>query len=203
MVRVKICGITNEADARHALDCGADALGFVFADSPRKISVKQATAVIRSLGPWVVTVGVFVNESLSTIKRIARACRLSAVQLHGDETPGLIRKLRPLKVIKVFRVSSKNDVLHWRDYPADAFQLDTKTEGRFGGTGKSFDWTIATALKTGRPLILSGGLNPQNIRQAVLKTHPYGVDVSSGVERFPGKKDASKVREFITNAKKK
>lgn len=202
MVKVKICGITNLKDARHALDCGADALGFVFAESPRKVSVEQASAVIRALGPWIVTVGVFVNQNAVTIKRIAKICGLNAVQLHGDERPGLIKKLRPLKVIKAFRVSSRSDLPTWKAYPADAFLLDTKIEGLFGGSGKSFDWKIAADLKTDRPIILSGGLDPQNVRQAVGVTRPYAVDVSSGVERYPGKKDPAKVKRFILNAKK-
>ena len=202
MVKVKICGITNAVDARQALDCGADALGFVFAESPRKVSVDQASSIIRSLESQVVVVGVFVNESAFRIKKIAKICALSAVQLHGNEAPGLIEKLRPLKVIKAFRVCSKRDLPKSKIYSADAFLIDTKVEGRLGGTGKTFDWTILSHFKSDRPIILSGGLQPTNVRRAVRVARPYAVDVSSGVEKFPGKKDPRKVREFILNAKK-
>lgn len=202
MVRVKICGITNLKDARAAVDCGADALGFVFAESPRKVSVREVCAITSALGPWVSTVGVFAGESPAKIKKIARACGLSAVQLYGDESPKELTGLFPLKVIKAFRVRAQEDLRGLGDFPADAFLFDTKVDGRYGGTGESFDWNLLARIRVLRPVILSGGLDPWNVSRAVQTVRPYGVDVSSGVETSPGKKDHAKVREFILNAKK-
>lgn len=201
MVKVKICGITNLKDARMAVDCGADALGFVFAKSPRKVSVKEVRLITSALGPWVSTIGVFVDENPAKIKEIARACRLTAVQLHGNESPQMLVGLSPFKVIKAFRISAKEDLRGLRDCMADAFLFDAKVDGQHGGTGKSFDWNLLASVKIPRPVILSGGLDPRNVRQAIRTVHPYGVDVSSGVEKFPRKKDPAKVREFILNAK--
>ncbi len=201
MVRVKICGITSLKDARMAVDCGADALGFVFAKSPRKISLQDARSIIRALGPWISTVGVFVDESPANIKKIAQFCGLSSVQLHGNEAPRGLEALFPLKVIKAFRVSSKADLRGLESYSPDAFLFDAKMAGQYGGTGKSFDWDLLKGVKVARPLILSGGLVPDNVRQAIRVVRPYGVDVSSGVEKSPGKKDPEKVRKFIINAK--
>ena len=184
-----------------AVDCGADALGFVFAKSPRKISVKDARSIVRSLGPWISTVGVFVDETPVNVKKIAKFCGLSAVQLHGNEPPKGLDVFFPLKVIKAFRVFSGKDLQGLGNYTVDAFLFDAKVDGQYGGTGKSFDWNILTGTKAGRPLILSGGLSPENVRQAIRVVRPYGVDVSSGVEKSPGKKDPEKVRKFIINAK--
>lgn len=201
MVRVKICGITNLEDARAAVDCGADALGFVFAESPRKVSVREVRAITRALGPWVSTVGVFVNESPARIKKIAQACGLTAVQLHGNESPHGLAGYSPLKVIKAFRVRSREDLRGLKNFPGDAILFDAKIDGQYGGTGKSFDWTLLKGIKVPSPLILSGGLDPFNVRQAIRIVRPYGVDVSSGVEKSPRKKDREKVRNFIIHAK--
>ena len=201
MVRVKICGITNLEDARVALDCGADALGFVFAKSPRKVSVKEVRAITRALGPWISTVGVFVNESPASIKKIVRASGLTAVQLHGNESSRGLAGYSPLKVIKAFRVRSREDLRDLGNFTADAFLFDAKIDGQYGGTGKSFDWTLLKNFRARSPLILSGGLDPHNVRQAIRIVRPYGVDVSSGVEKSPGKKDHEKIRNFINHAK--
>ena len=184
-----------------AVDCGADALGFVFAKSPRKVSVKVASSITRALGPWVSTVGVFVDESPAKIRDIARTCRLTAVQLHGNESPQGLAGFSPFKVIKAFRVSTKEDLRNLRNFIVDAYLFDAKVSGQYGGTGKSFDWNLLASANIPRPVILSGGLDSRNVRQAIRTVQPYGVDVSSGVEKSPGKKDPAKVREFILNAK--
>ena len=201
MTRVKICGITSLKDAEYAVRCGADALGFVFAKSPRQIQVRDAKKIIGSLGPWVACVGVFVNEKAKEILRIASECRLSAAQLHGDEGPDTLRSLASLRVIKAFRVGGDFDVKVFRKFPADAFLFDAKMEGAAGGTGKRFDWNILKGRLPRGPFIISGGLDPKNVREAVRFFRPYGVDVSSGVESAPGKKDPRLVKEFIQNAK--
>ena len=201
MTKVKICGITNHRDADSAVTLGADALGFIFAKSPRQVSVKAAREISRSVGPWVATVGVFVNESAENILRIASECHLSAIQLHGDETPGFLAKLSGCKLIKAFRVAEPKDLKDIKNYKADAYLFDTKVSGVYGGSGKSFDWKILRLKQALQPYILSGGLNPKNVRSAVRMLKPYGVDVSSGVEKSPGKKDLKLVKEFIRNAK--
>ena len=201
MVRVKICGITNVGDALAAVRAGADALGFVFAPSPRRVSPTRARKIIRAIGPWVASVGVFVNEKPQRVRKIAAFCGLTAVQLHGDESADYARKLAPLKVIKAFRVSKRADLRRVGHYDADAFLFDAKVEGSYGGTGKTFDWGILKRRALRKPVILSGGLHPGNVRQAVRTLRPYGVDVSSGVEKAPGKKDAVKVRTLIRRAK--
>ena len=201
MVKVKVCGITNLKDAQAALEAGADALGFVFAASPRKVTTAQASKIVKALGPWVATVGVFVNETPESMIRTASECGLSCIQLHGDENPLLTKKLSSFKVIKVFRVDERFKQSVMDRYDADAFLLDTKTKDLFGGSGKTFDWKLLDPKKIRRPFILSGGLHPKNVRRAVRALKPYGVDVSSGVERFPGKKDQKLMKEFIQNAK--
>ena len=204
MVRVKICGITNLSDAEHALRYGADALGFVFAESPRRIAPQKAAKIIRKIGPRVAPVGVFVNEKPENVLKIAWECQLSTVQLHGDESLATIKDIRKagaLKVIKSFRIANAADLARIESFEADAYLFDTKADGRFGGTGKSFDWTLLKNAKFRRPVILSGGLKPGNIEEAVRAVCPYGVDVSSGVEKSPGKKDPKLVKEFIERAK--
>jgi len=186
-----------------AVEAGADALGFVFAQSPRRVTPAQARKIVLAVGPWITTVGVFVNEKLEKVRQIASFCGLSAVQLHGDESAAYAKKLAPLKVIKVFRVSGPQDLRDVGRYGTTAYLFDTKVKGLHGGTGKSFDWKILKKLRTGKPVILSGGLGPKNVDRALRVFHPYGVDVSSGVEKAPGKKDAKLVREFIRRAKAK
>lgn len=201
MTRVKICGITNLWDASNAVECGADAIGFIFAKSPRRVSVKTAGKISRTVGPWVATVGVFVNEKTENIRRIASECRLSAVQLHGDEPASFVRRLSGCKIIKTFRVSEKADLRNVMAYQVDAYLFDTKVSDIYGGSGKIFDWRILKSAAVRRPVILSGGLNPQNVKSAVKMLKPYGVDVSSGVEKSLGKKDLKLMKKFIQNAK--
>ncbi len=201
MVRVKICGITNLEDAGAALDFGADALGFVFAESPRQVSQTTAKKIITKLGPWICAVGVFVNEKPGSILKIASECGLSAIQLHGNETSTDSRRLSAYKIIKTFHVDEALDWKRLDGYPADAYLLDTKVKGRLGGTGKTFQWDLLKNRTLRKPFILSGGLHPKNVREAIQRLSPYGVDVSSGVEKAPGKKDRKLMKEFIQNAK--
>ena len=201
MVRVKICGVTSVRDAETALTAGADAIGLVFAPSPRRVTLAAAERIARAVGPWITTVGVFVNEELLNVIRVASTCRLSAIQPHGDESVEYVRRLSPFKIIKAFRVGAGFEWGEVRRYEAAAFLFDTKAGGKRGGTGRTFDWSLLTKRKFLKPVILSGGLNPKNVRQAVKAVSPYGVDASSGVESSPGVKDAGLVREFIRNAK--
>ena len=203
MVRVKICGITTVSDALWALDFGADAVGLVFAKSPRQVSVRLAEKISRAVGPWMAVCGVFVDEPPVLVRRIAGDVGLSAIQLHGSEPPQEIGDYKGLKVIKTFHVDEKFRLERLKSYrKADAFLFDTKVGDRLGGTGKTFDWKVLKKISTEKPVIISGGLNPQNVAAAVRFFRPYGVDVSSGVEKKPGKKDLNRIRDFIRNAKK-
>lgn len=202
MARVKICGITNLEDALSAVEAGADALGFVFyAASPRHIFPEQATRIISQLPPFVQTVGLFVNEELNTVNEVADLCRLDLVQLHGDESADYCQQISR-RVLKAFRVRSLTCLDPIKDYRVAGYLLDTFSPSFYGGTGTSFNWEIATeAVKRHQRIILAGGLTPDNVAEAIRQVGPYGVDVSSGVEAAPGKKDRDKVREFIRNAK--
>jgi len=201
MVKVKICGITNLDDALLAVDAGADALGFVFfGPSPRNISLEQAEAIIRRLPPFIQTVGLFVNESLPTINETADACGLDVIQLHGEESPDFCTgvKRRVLKALRVRNISSLEPMASYR---VSAFLLDAWSPTVRGGTGQTFNWDIAAAAAGNGRIVLAGGLTTGNIADAIRQVHPYGVDVSSGVEVTPGKKDAVKIHEFIKRAK--
>ncbi|RKO66844.1 phosphoribosylanthranilate isomerase [Desulfofundulus salinus] len=202
MVRVKICGITDISSALAAAEAGADALGFVFAPSPRRITPSQACRICRELPPFITRVGVFVDAPLEEVRAVAEYCGLDAIQLHGSESPDYCRALGR-RVIKAFRVGDEIDPVELSRYPADAILLDTFVAGQKGGTGQPFDWQLAAGLKLSRPLILAGGLTPENVGRAVAIVQPYGVDVSSGVEKDgqPGKKDPDKIRRFIAAAK--
>ncbi|MDT8419232.1 MAG: phosphoribosylanthranilate isomerase [Desulfuromonadales bacterium] len=196
MTRIKICGITSSEDALQAAACGADALGFVFFDrSPRCVTPGQAREIIAGLPPLLTTVGLFVNATPQTIRDTAAYCGLDRVQLHGDETPADCL-LPPLRVIKALRVRDEQSLARADEYPGDLL-LDAWSDQAYGGTGHAFDWQLACALAARRPIILAGGLNPENVAAAVARVKPYGVDVSSGVELSPGRKDHAKVAEFI------
>ena len=201
MVKVKICGITNIDDAVHAADCGADALGFVFFDkSPRCVSPEQARGIIAELPPFVTAVGLFVNEQPQRIREIADFCALDLLQLHGDETPRDCL-LPPHRVVKALRVKDASSLAPLADYAVSALLLDAWASGIYGGTGHVFNWELAARAAETRRIILAGGLNPDNVAEAVRSVRPYGVDVSSGVEAFPGRKDREKVVAFIRTAK--
>jgi len=201
MTRVKICGITNIEDALSAVEYGADALGFVFAKSPRRIRPEDAKKIIAKLPPFVAAVGVFVNEEASIVAKIAREAGLAAVQLHGDESPLYVEGLIPLKVIKSFRIRSREDLAGIRKYKCSAVLLDTRVEEVAGGSGRPFDWSILEGIAFKHPVVLAGGLTPDNVARAVSRVRPYAVDVSTGVESSPGKKDRELLQKFISNAK--
>jgi phosphoribosylanthranilate isomerase len=202
MVQVKICGITSLEDAQAAVEAGADALGFVFyPPSPRCVTPEQAEQIIRRLPPFVTTVGLFVDVPLDTVQDIALWCGLDRVQLHGREPPEFCARVnRP--VIKAFRIKNADSLADLPGYRVAAYLLDAYVEGALpGGTGASFAWELAAHAKPYGPVILAGGLTPENIAAAITQIQPYGVDVSSGVECAPGIKDHRKVREFIQRAK--
>ena len=206
-VRVKICGITNLADATMAVAAGADALGFVFVPgTPRAMTVGQVAELTRRLPPLVARVGLFVNSSSAEIRATIREAQLDTVQLHGDEPPELAAELRAeVRVLKAFRIrdaASLDRVLAFFS-AVDAVLLDAYSPDAHGGTGSRFDWTLAERIRSWTcPVIVAGGLRPENVADAVQRFAPYAVDVSSGVEAAPGKKDPVKVREFIRQAKR-
>jgi phosphoribosylanthranilate isomerase len=202
MVHVKICGITSLEDAQAAADAGADAIGFVFyPPSRRYVTPEQAGRIIQTLPPFVTTVGLFVDVALDTVNDLAARCGLDRIQLHGRETPEFCRQVtRP--VIKAIRIKNAESLNPMPDYNVSAYLLDAYVEGALpGGTGASFSWELAAQAKPYGPVILAGGLTPENIEVAIAQSHPYGVDVSTGVERAPGIKDHQKVRQFIARAK--
>jgi len=204
MIRVKICGITNKKDALLAIEVGADAIGFIFAESPRQITPAKAKAIIRTLPPLIKTVGVFVNEEPARIKEIKSFCGLDLIQLHGDESPEICRDLMPHS-IKAFRIQNERDLKNIERYQGAvrAVLLDTFQKGKAGGTGKTFDWSLAVKAKeTGLPIILSGGLGPENIQEAISTVKPYAVDVNSGIEKRPGKKDPVLMKQLMEKIKK-
>jgi phosphoribosylanthranilate isomerase len=199
-MRVKICGITNRDDALVAVEAGAHALGFVFAPSPRQISPEAAAEIIAALPPFVQTVGVVVNQDLEPI--LAR-CPLDAVQFHGEEPAEVLGRVSGVRRIKAFRVADEQDLEPIAAYAsvADAFLLDARVPGIAGGTGHTFPWHLAReARRFGRPIVLAGGLTPENVAAAVVAGRPDAVDVSSLVERAPGQKDADRVRRFVAAA---
>jgi phosphoribosylanthranilate isomerase len=204
-VRVKICGITNIQDARVAIESGADALGFIFfSGSPRHVSPETATRIVREISPFVAKVGVFVDAPVEVILKIARGTGMDTIQLHGNESSAMCDELSEtgLNVIKAFRVKNATTLEHIKKFRASAYLLDSYVPGELGGTGALFNWDLALKAKDfGTPIILAGGLDPENVSDAVAKVAPYGLDVSSGVEASPGKKDAEKVRRFVARAK--
>lgn len=200
-MRVKICGITNNEDAHAAVEYGADALGFVFAKSPRQITNEQARDIIENLPPFVTPVGVFVDEQIDTLKEICDFCGIQTVQLHGNESPLYLNDLRGYKIIKAFRVKEEDDLKPLANYKPHAFLLDSFVKGVMGGTGVSFNWEIARQAHKYGTIILSGGLTSENVKEAIQMVKPYAVDVSSGVESSPGKKDKELMKQFIMNSK--
>ena len=201
-VIVKICGITNLPDALEAVEAGADVIGFVFCESSRRcVGVEQASAIIQQLPQHVVKAGVFVDAPTDNVTEAARKCGLNLLQFHGSETPEYCLGFG-LMSMKAFRVKGPESLEELRNYPTDAWLLDTYTPGKQGGTGERFDWAIAAAARQmGRPIFLAGGLTPENVAEAIRQAQPYGVDVSSGVEASPGKKDQARLRAFIRAAK--
>jgi len=199
-IKIKICGITNLEDAEAAVAAGADALGFVFyAKSPRSIEPAAAQRIIAQLPPFVLPVGVFVNHDQETIRNVFDECGLAFAQLHGDETPTFCESLgRP--VLRALRLRDRGSLLALAEYKGRmgvrGFVVDSFSSETYGGTGQKVDWSLAYEVAQAAPVILAGGLTPSNVQEAVRQVHPYGVDVSSGVEASPGKKDHEKIRAF-------
>jgi phosphoribosylanthranilate isomerase len=201
-VRVKICGITNREDAEAAVAAGADALGFIlFPGSKRFIAMEEAIRIVEGLAPFVTTVAVTVNavKEFTNLGWRKQLKNFGVAQLHGEESPAHVKAVsKYLPVIKVFPADLAQKISP-ADYAVSAFMLDTPAAER-GGTGRVFDWSLATEFKArigGKPLVLSGGLTPENVAKAIEAVHPYAVDVASGVEASPGRKDHAKLRDFI------
>lgn len=201
MGRVKICGITNIEDAVAAAEYGADAIGFVFQPkSPRAITPETAKNIVSALPPFITTIGVFVNESKREIERIIRYVGLNIVQLHGNEPPDACQLNK--KVIKAIRVKDLTDLEPLKRYDVSAFLLDTYSPHTMGGTGQIFNWDIAVEAKKFGRIILAGGLNHENIEEAIKWVLPYGIDVATGVEsNKKGEKDHKKLKLFIEKAR--
>lgn len=201
-VKVKICGITNVADALAAIEAGADALGFVFYEkSPRHITPEQAAVVIQALPPFISKVGLFVDATPETVRSTVASTGIDTLQFHGMETPDFCKAFR-MTVVKAIRVQGSKSLKDLGHYPVSGILLDSFVPGQQGGTGAKFDWSLALeAKRVGKPIILAGGLKPQNVEEAIRSVNPYGVDVSSGVESAPGRKDIAKVRDFISAAR--
>ena len=197
-VRVKICGITNRSDALRAVESGADALGFLFYPaSPRYLAPERAREIIRRLPPLLTTVGVFVNETAPNVTAVREFCGLDAVQLHGEETPEFCRSL-PGKVIRAFRLRDRAAITAARAWETDAWLFDSYVPNRPGGTGARFNWDwLKQASPLPRPFLVAGGLTPQNVGECIRAVRPYAVDVSSGVEDEPGKKNPEKLIRLI------
>jgi len=199
---VKICGLTNLADAQLAVEARADALGFVFyKNSPRRVTISEAAAISKQLPGFVMRVGVFVNALKAEVERAVGECGLNLLQFHGDEPPEYCLQFE-LMSMKAFRMRDAGMLKEMRQYQTSAWLLDAYSPEAAGGTGEKFNWDLAVAAqKFGKPIFLAGGLTPENVGEAVRKVRPFGVDVSSGVEMSPGKKDPAKVRAFINAAK--
>jgi phosphoribosylanthranilate isomerase len=203
MKLVKICGITNAGDARVAADAGADAVGLVFAESPRRVGVEEARRISLALPGHILKVGVFVDEEPGEVLRISREVGLDLAQLHGDETPEAVTAVREggVKVMKAIRVSDASSLQALDRYEADLILLDSYSKKARGGTGERFDWGLANSL-TGRDnIVVSGGLGPENVREAIEFFEPYGVDASSALEDEPGRKNGERVRRFVLAAR--
>jgi phosphoribosylanthranilate isomerase len=196
--RVKICGVTNVADAQAAAEAGADMIGLNFYEqSPRQISLATAVEISRALPPLVLRVGVFVNPAKALVMRVISECGLSLLQFHGDETSEFCTQFG-LMSLKAFRIRDAESLNQLADYQTNAFLLDAHSRSGLGGTGEKFNWELAVeAQNFGKPIFLAGGLTPENVGDAVKRVRPFGVDVSSGVESAPGKKDPAKVSAFI------
>ena len=199
---VKICGITNLADAQLAAEEHADALGFVFyAKSPRSVTIPAAAEISRQIPPVIMRVGVFVNGLKAEVERAAGECGLSLLQFHGSEPPEYCTQFS-LMSMKAFRIRDVETLKELPKYPTDMWLLDAFSPEMLGGTGEAFNWDLAVeAQKFGKPMFLAGGLTPENVAEAVRKVRPFGVDVSSGVENAPGKKDHQKIRDFIARVR--
>ncbi|MDX1763830.1 MAG: phosphoribosylanthranilate isomerase [bacterium] len=199
--RVKICGITNLDDALAAVEAGADALGFIFyRESPRFVSPETVREMIPYLPPMIATVGVFVNEQIERVQELTKYCQISMLQFHGEESPEYCR-WHGSRVIKAFRVKDASVLDIIKTYEVSGYLLDAYTEGTYGGTGASFDWSVARQAAISKPIVLAGGLTPDNVGEAIGAVRPYAVDVSSGVEEEPGRKAVERIAAFMEAVK--
>jgi len=203
-IRIKMCGVTRPGDALVAVEAGVDALGFIFHHkSPRAIDPEQARLLIKELPPFVDTVGVFVDKKRKEVEEIVQYCHLNYAQLHGTESPKycerLIRFAAPCQVLKAFRVNESLTAEAIASYEpfVKGYLLDTFHKQMEGGTGETFDWSLVERLALRRPMLLAGGLNPENVQEALKALRPYGVDVNSGVESQPGLKDHALIKQFV------
>jgi phosphoribosylanthranilate isomerase len=205
LIKIKICGITNPEDARVAVEAGADALGFVFhRSSPRSVDTEIVRRIVAQLPPFVLPVGVFVNEDVKKVRDLMDACGLALAQLHGEETAAYCETLgRP--VLKAIRLRDRGSLLALAEFQGRAqvrgFVLDAFSGKAYGGTGEAVDRSLAAEAAKAANVLLAGGLTPDNVAEAIRQVRPYGVDVSSGVEARPGKKDPEKIRTFINAVK--
>ena len=213
-IRVKICGIARPEWAEAAAEAGADAIGLVLASSPRRVTVAEAARIVRVLPPWVAPVGVFVDETAEAILATAAEVGLAAAQLHGDEPPDIVARLGRLKAIKVFRIASEADLESARRWkleserlgnPPAAYMVDARVAGGpRGGSGHTADWGLAARMVSEGfwPLVLAGGLGPENVAEAIAAVRPWAVDGSSGLESAPGCKSPEKIQAFIDAVRK-
>jgi phosphoribosylanthranilate isomerase len=205
MIRVKICGITNAADALAAIEAGANLIGFNFyAKSARHISEAEAAKIRRQLPKRVEAVGIFVNAPVTEVIALCKSLKLDAAQLHGDESPEVVSEIAAtIPVIKAFRVEPDFRLETLGEFPETfAFLFDAAHTGQYGGTGRTTDWDVARRAAVGHRIILAGGLNVENVAAAVRIVRPYAIDVASGVESKPGKKDHERLREFIQEVRR-
>jgi phosphoribosylanthranilate isomerase len=207
VTKIKICGITNLQDALWAVNLGTDYIGFNFyASSPRKVSGKNAKDIVTKLPPFVIPVGIFVNEPVPVIAKLVKSIPLKAVQLHGQESPEVCAEVKALgvQVIKVISLQGPLNAADWTAYrdKVDFFLIDNGTGDVLGGTGQTFDWEwLTSAPELGKPWFLAGGLKPDNVGEAIQKIHPPLVDVCSGIERLPTRKDFDAMKLFVQNVR--
>jgi phosphoribosylanthranilate isomerase len=201
MTWIKICGITNIEDALNVASLGADALGFIFAPSSRRVEPDVAKKIILALPKTLLKIGVFVNEAPEEVQRVAKYCSLNALQFHGEESPEYCKRFYH-PIIKAIRIKSFESLKEMEKYPDCLILLDTFSPTQAGGTGNPFPWEVALKAKEEKEFILSGGLKPENIEEAIKKVRPWGVDVCSGVEAIPKKKDLLKMANFVKEVRK-
>jgi phosphoribosylanthranilate isomerase len=198
VTQIKICGITTEKDAAFVAGCGADAIGFIFHQkSPRYVAPEAVKQIIKKLPTEITTVGVFVDLNPLQVKDVVAFCGLDMVQLHGAESPAYCSQFSPSQVIKACAPQTEDDLEQLRGYPVRAMLVDAYDPVRHGGTGDSANWALATKVKEHHPLILAGGLSIANIQEAIERCSPHAVDINSGVEHSPGRKDHQKIKEII------
>jgi len=205
MTKIKICGITNVEDAAWVANLGADYLGLVFAkESKRKVSLEKAKEIAARVPPYVEKVGLFVNEEPNVVNKIIELCKLELLQFHGEETPEYCQQFKGrAKIIKAFRIKDEESLESIPQYDVDFYLLDAFVEGEQGGTGRVLNWDLALKVKEfGWPIFLAGGLNPNNVVEAIKKVDPFAVDVSSGVEASPRRKSVESMQEFINKVRK-